>query len=121
MRYALIKILDGLVENVIELSNPADWNVPNGYQLLSSETASVGDTWNGEEFIKPEPSPEDITAQKKAQAQGLLNQTDITIIRCYEKGVEVPLEWQSYRDILRSIAYSGVGDIPEMPDYPEGS
>lgn len=57
MRYALINSQTTVVENVIELSDnwPGDesWNVPEGYIVKSSDSASIGDTYNGKTFKAP--------------------------------------------------------------------
>lgn len=57
----------------------------------------------------------------KALAATLLAASDLTILRCYEHGVVVPLEWAEYRATLRVIRDSGTGDFPAMPDYPAGT
>lgn len=56
----------------------------------------------------------------KNQARKLLQESDTTILRCYEDGVSVPAEWRHYRAALRQIHRTGGGEIPPQPDYPPG-
>lgn len=58
MRKAVIRESDGFVENVIEIKSGAKWQPPEGCYLIAAGKGSPGDTWNGEEFIKPPPPPE---------------------------------------------------------------
>jgi hypothetical protein len=55
----------------------------------------------------------------------LLAESDLVVLRCYEKGISVNILWQTYRSGLRSILSSSYGDptqpFPEKPDYPEGT
>ena len=53
MRKAIIQENDGLVVNVVEIEFPTDWQPPPGCYCIDAGDASPGDTWNGEEFIKP--------------------------------------------------------------------
>lgn len=61
----------------------------------------------------------------KAKAQELLDASDIVILRCYERGVIVPIEWQTYRATLRVILASNSVDVsqplPQKPIYPQGT
>lgn len=59
----------------------------------------------------------------KNNAQGALNRSDITILRCIENSVTVPEAWQAYRQELRDIVSgaSTATTLPERPDYPEGT
>jgi hypothetical protein len=50
-----------------------------------------------------------------------LAESDTTIIRCYEHGVSVPYEWQTYRAVLRAIVSSNTGPLPNRPAYPAGT
>ena len=64
-------------------------------------------------------------AVRLAEIQALLDQSDLTILRCYENGVPVPPEWVEYRAQLRALLKITDGNqdnpLPERPPYPEGS
>ncbi len=53
------------------------------------------------------------------EAGELLKKSDITIIRCLERDIEIPQEWIFYRDNLRKIKNGSGENIPEIPKYPE--
>lgn len=61
----------------------------------------------------------------QAQAKGLLDESDITVLRCAEAGVPVPQAWRDYRAALRLIVSSDIGDpdagLPARPAYPAGT
>jgi len=61
----------------------------------------------------------------QTKAQEAINKSDRTIIRCYERGVEVPSTWVSYRNALREIIRTKNGDptaaLPAEPTYPSGT
>ncbi len=73
----------------------------------------------------PGPTEKELWDAYKIDAQALLDQSDITILRCAENGVPIPLEWAEYRSKLRSIVSAHFGDpileIPKRPEYPEGT
>ncbi len=59
-RKALINDSTGFVVNVIEHEDDSDWTIPNGHSLIDAVgKGGPGDTWNGNNFIKPEPGPLD--------------------------------------------------------------
>jgi hypothetical protein len=61
----------------------------------------------------------------QTSAKAALDASDITILRCYEKGVATPAAWSSYRDALRAIVSAQTGDptqsLPTRPAYPSGT
>ena len=69
----------------------------------------------------PGPTPAQIAAQLKREAQALLDKSDQTVGRCYEGGVPVPEDWKVYRAELRAIVSTGLGSLPNRPEYPAGT
>ena len=61
-RYAIIRIIDGLVTNVTEWDGGPQWSPPSGHEARQSNVAGPGDTWNGLSFIKLNslPTPDQI-------------------------------------------------------------
>lgn len=61
----------------------------------------------------------------QAQAKRALQESDITVLRCYENGVFVPAAWTTYRKALRTICGASGGDptqpLPVKPAYPAGT
>ena len=58
MRKALVK--DSFVENVIEIEEDANWEIPIGCILVDAKTeGSPDDTWDGEKFIRPVLPPQE--------------------------------------------------------------
>lgn len=65
-------------------------------------------------------SAEKLFSDMQGEARALLSQSDITIIRCVEIGISVPIEWVGYRLCLRSIISGTHADaLPERPPYPD--
>ncbi len=49
---ALIEIATGLVTNVIEIEDGADWSPPPGHELKDAEGLdNIGDIWDGIKFV----------------------------------------------------------------------
>jgi hypothetical protein len=71
-RYAIVVIATGVVDNVVMLdpatqANPQlAWPVPAGHQEIASDTANIGDTWNGSSFVAANPPPAPTLAQQAA-------------------------------------------------------
>ena len=67
-----------------------------------------------------EPDPKEARAALKASAQVALDKSDVTILRCYERGVAVPTEWADYRAALGAImgGTSEATELPVRPPYP---
>jgi hypothetical protein len=61
----------------------------------------------------------------QARAMTALNESDTTVLRCYESGVPVPPGWSAYRKSLRAIVGATSGDatqaLPTKPAYPAGT
>jgi hypothetical protein len=59
MHLAIVHNQSGLVENcIVPPVGATIWVVPEGYTAIETEVGAIGDTWDGERFIKPEPEPE---------------------------------------------------------------
>lgn len=56
MRYALINVASGNVDNVVEIDDLEAWPVPNGYQIIASGAAGIGWSYANGEFTAPAPS-----------------------------------------------------------------
>jgi len=126
-RYAII---DGInVINVVDYDTPPS-NPPPGFEApiiaVQSDTASIGWTYVDGQFIAPPtpaPTPEELIAQCKSTAQGILSATDWTAI----PDVADPLksnpylenqdEFVAYRSTIRNYAVNPVTD-PVWPTEP---
>ncbi len=115
-RCALVRLSDGIVENVIVADPEAD-RVADGYLLVPSDAASPGDMYRYGAFSRPGLAP-DIALR----AQSALDSSDRIVLRCYENGVPVPAAWVAYRIALRAII-SGrqSGPFPARPPFPHGT
>lgn len=107
MRLAAIK--NGVVENVIEAAPENRYSASqhlegNGYTVVVSETASPGDTWDGNDFARP-PKPivkqnlthrqflKRLTAQEfKSILQAAKNNSDVDMfLYLFERAQEIDL------------------------------
>lgn len=53
MRKILFDITTGLVINVVEIEDGANWQPPAGYAVVDAGLGGIGDTWDGVKFVKP--------------------------------------------------------------------
>lgn len=64
-------------------------------------------------------------ASRQAAARAALDDSDTSIMRCYENAVPVPAAWVDYRKSLRAIVSASSGDslleLPAKPPYPSGT
>ncbi len=59
MHLAIINKQTNIVENTIVPPEGATvWVVPDGYDALETEVGAIGDTWDGNNFIKPQTAEE---------------------------------------------------------------
>ncbi len=78
----------------------------------------------GEWIVTPPPPPSAaaLWAAYQATAKAAIEKSDITILRCAENSVTVPVEWSAYRKALRAILIAVSGDptepLPTQPAYP---
>ena len=56
MQKSVVRLSDGLVINRIEIHKDSKWTPPDGCILM--DNGYIGQTWNGKEFVDPEPLPE---------------------------------------------------------------
>lgn len=118
MRYALIKTETGLVENVIELDETGSWVPPDGYLVIRSDSANIGDTYTDGAFITPPPppppvlSPEEMLQYNTQQQIGLLNaasQAMTPVLLSLQLGDATDTEtlsakaWQAYYRALQLV------------------
>jgi hypothetical protein len=54
-RYALI--INGTVDNIVEMEASSDWTPPQDCSVVPSETARIGDTYDGLTFSTPHIAP----------------------------------------------------------------
>lgn len=66
-RYAIINE-DNKVINVIELEQGADWMPPAHHQVVKSDVAGPGDTYQNGRFIQPAPKPIEPTLREQYTA-----------------------------------------------------
>jgi hypothetical protein len=59
--------------------------------------------------------------QLTMQAQTLLDKSDVTLLRCVENGVAIPVEWVTYRKSLRAVIKGTSSVISDTPVYPAGT
>lgn len=98
--------------------------VDDDYTPESGETVVSGDILPDIETLHEASYIAARTAEVlKVSAQEALDKSDITILRCYENAVAVPVTWQAYRTELRGIisGTSSAPELPTMPEYPEGT
>lgn len=69
MRKALIETATGLVANVVELEDGANWQPPAGHHVRDADNASPGDTWDGVGFVPRPPSAEELATTKRKEAR----------------------------------------------------
>lgn len=78
-----------------------------------------------EYLILQAPAAAKLWADYQSKALSALDKSDVTMIRCIEKGVAVPAAWGIYRGALRAIISAASGDalvvLPARPAYPAGT
>ena len=59
VRYALIDKSSGEVINVIIVDPQVAWQPPEGFEIVPSDTANIGDRYVEGEFVRDETGPEE--------------------------------------------------------------
>ena len=94
----------------------------DGHCESHSIDAAIIQAWlaKGNTPLPYEPDSAIEQAALRDTAQAELNKSDTTLLRCYEAGVAVPVEWATYRGQLREIVRgkSSATDLPVRPVYP---
>jgi hypothetical protein len=100
MRVAIIE--SGIVAN-IALADP-EFAQEQGW--VFSETAQIGDLWDGATFTSPPVTDAEIEAQWtiiRAERNNLLAKTDWWVTKAAETSATISAEQQTYRQALRDI------------------
>lgn len=72
--YAIINSATGLVENSVIWDGQEDWAIPDGYEAVETEYASIGWSYSNGKFIAPPvepPSAEEVLAANTATLAAL--------------------------------------------------
>lgn len=125
MRYALINIETGIVENVIELDNDTDWLPPEGYIVVRTDSGNINDTYNDGEFVTPPPpppTPDEVlfeNQQRQIYLLSLASQAMTPVLLSLQLGDATDEEsaiarsWQAYYRSLQSVDLTVTS-----PDWP---
>jgi hypothetical protein len=110
--------------NVIEITED-EWRACiscSGYTVANGEL--VAPTPLTEDEMKVQRAAAD-WAVRQQDAKVALDNSDVTLLRCFEESIPLPAEWVTYRKALRAIAGAASGDatqpIPVRPEYPVGT
>lgn len=118
MRVALIDNT-GLVLNVILAGN--DYVPPSGHSTVpdEGETATIGATWNGTEFVAPPAPAPDLVAYADQKKVAILGQGALHV----GTGLHIPLDDASRADLsgMATTALATIGGALPWPDeYAQG-
>lgn len=85
MRHAVINVTTGIVENVAEIVD-GDGSTPEiGFIFVASETAGIGDTWDGTQIIAaplpPDVDPRPVMTPADQRKAAYLSESDPLVIR----------------------------------------
>lgn len=112
MRYIVIE--NGVVVNAVV----SEEELGSGW--MQSDTANIGDLWDGESFTPPGPSEEEIAqawVALRSRRDGLLVLSDWTMLPDAPVTDAQRLAWAGYRQALRDLP-DGTTD-PLNPVWPE--
>lgn len=109
-------------EKVINIINANDDFTLDGMLILDYvDGVDIGDLYKNGEFSKDLIA---IEAERRKiltiEAKALLEKSDMVALRCWKAGIQFPQSWIDYVSALR-LVINGEGEIPETPNYPEGS
>jgi hypothetical protein len=87
------------------------------------QAAISGDFGVVENYVAPGLTEAQLLDNFIVEAMLALEKSDITVLRCYESGISVPVAWVIFRDQLRDIVSRRNVDyasgVPATPDYPD--
>lgn len=98
------------------------------YDKATGEEVVITDVGIPPTTLQPAPIPPsslELWQVLQEEASSELGESDIIVIRCYERGLPVPAEWVDYREALRVIKRTPDGDssvgLPAKPLPPDFS
>ncbi len=113
MRKAIVRNSDGFVINIIEIEQGANWQPPGDSYLIDAGNGETGDTWDGENFIKPEPIIPEPPRDLAAEIDELKSIYDADADGRIERDA---LEWA----VDKLLKGAGEGVDPVLIDVPSG-
>lgn len=116
---ARLAIIDNATNKVVNIAEADEINPIEGMICVFSDTADIGDDFDGNDFIK---SAKVITlADRQSTARTRLTVSDMAAVRCFKAGIPYPAEWQEYDAVLRQIVNGDDLTLPVQPAYPEST
>ena len=112
MRYAIVE--DGIVTNVAAAEEPF------GDNWVRSDTAEIGDLYDGETFTPPPAPPSDVEAawsHLRVERNGRLAASDWTQLADAPLTDDQKMQWAVYRQELRDLPTSTID--PFYPPWPQ--
>jgi hypothetical protein len=112
MKYAVIE--NNRVVNIVVADVPMDDN------WVASNSASIGDEYVDGRFVTTAADPALSAGRVRSLRNSLLQETDWIVIKSYERGENIPAEWELYRQALRDItqqeSFPWAVDWPTQPE-----
>ena len=115
--FARVDSIPGTVAEVVASLSVDDSE--NWYPFAGGVEA--GWNFDGHRFTPPAFNDPDLPVYELTvadEAQIALDASDVTILRCLERGVSVPSSWVTYRTSLRDVVAGRATAMPTRPAYP---
>lgn len=91
-------------DKVIQISEEAFEVHPSLQWLDAPDGCETGWTLSDGQLVPPLPEPVEVTSERvRSNRNALLAESDWVVIYHTEKGTNIPLEWELYRQNLRDI------------------
>ena len=91
--------------NKIPIEEPCKWDIQTNTWIIDQEAVDLN-----------------VLGELKLSARQTLTASDLTVLRCVEAGIILPVEWKNYRVQLRAIiSGSSIVNLPIKPVYPAGT